>query len=132
MLLQVILAAEFLLTATAGVRLESGVNPLVPGQFLVARERFLAIRSVAFEGSLASVDAHVVPELSIVGEARFAIEAMEILLPDPVRLFGRLMEARLLVAALHLVHVSGRHDGVDGEVGHAGAANRTLRLHLAG
>lgn len=115
-LLEVIAPTEALAARAARVRPHSAVDALVPGELLVARERFAALRAVAAVRPFAGVDANVPLQLAIVGEGNAAVRAHEALrsLLSGAQLFGAsLFGEHPLVGQLHFVAVAA---GIGGRV----------------
>lgn len=79
--LEVVLAAEPFAAGVARVRPDACVDELVSGELLVARERLVAIRMIAPEWPLASMNSHMSPQLSVVGEGHFARGTLEVFGP---------------------------------------------------
>lgn len=66
MFLEMILAAESLVTSAAGVRSEARMDQLVASELFIACKGFVAVLILAPEWSFSSVDSGVIPELTII------------------------------------------------------------------
>lgn len=75
-LFQMIFASESLITQVTSEGSLAGVDPLVSGELLVAREGFLTICLVALEWPLARVDPDVASELAGIAEGDPAIRTL--------------------------------------------------------